>query len=317
MKVIELLDSKVSEMIKSRVAFGKHYSKKELKEYIQMLETQHLSVIRSLEGVADGIGSKIGRKLKADTRKYQAYTNFTKYLNNKSASKEASKFTSTMLDANKTYVKLLSGVLKDIDTLFPFEKINMLNMRVSHVVVSGIVEESKILTRYTKYMFGYVSSTMAGAGELPKYRLAYLQDNAKQYANIINDIEDNTGAVDYKAIISKIKSSGEDYTLVGKDAKSQVGGNLRFGRSTDGIVTSGVLGLPGFRSIGEAVNILRKEISIYLRQEEDWMRGHVALLSANAGDMAETDPEYIKLKKIIERYESMIDMIERVRKKVE
>ena len=319
MNVFDKLDEAINDMIASRKAFSGQFSRKDLKDYLAHLQTEHLMVIKVLDGALPEIGSGIAKAVAENTKNYPAYIGFRKRLSNQQRSVESKMFLGTLLSANKKYVEILQEVEKDVDKLFSFDRINMLNLRMSHLIVAGLIHQSRSLCRFTKYTLGYVSSTFLGLSSTPRYREAYLVKNSDYVAEIVSSVNDKSGAVDYKALIKKIKKSAADYTLIDKEANSQVSniaGVLKLGRSSEGVVTAGVLGLPSFRSIGEAINLVRHEIGKYLKQEETWMRSHVAILNAKLEGKDKNDDDYIQLEKIISRYESMVDMLERLRNEV-
>lgn len=319
MNVFDKLDETVQGLLASRKAFSGQFTRKELKEYLAHLQTEHMMVIKVLDSSLPEIGKGVAKAITKDTKAYPAYMEFKKFLTSKQRSTETDDFMSTLLSANKQYIEIIRSVEKDIDKLFKFERISVLNLRMSHLVIAGVIHQSRELCRYTKYTLGYVSSEFLGLDSSPRYREAILIKQADYVASIVNAVNDKSGAVDYKALINKIQKSAADYTLVSKDAVSQVPnikGAIKLGKTSEGIITSGLLGLPSFRSIGELVNVVRNEIGKYLKQEETWMRSHVAILSAKLDGKTDKDPDYVKLEKIINRYESMIDKLERVRNKI-
>lgn len=320
MNILKDLDNKVADMVRTRAAFGKHSTKKDLVTYVGLLESSHLSVVRSLETALTTLGPKLSKELSKNSKSYPQYFMYKKFLSNKASAVESKSALGTLVYANKKMANILSSMTKDIDKLFPTEKISMLNMRISHVVVAGVLRQSVELATYTKYMFSYVSTIKCGIGGNPKYRMATLSANADSVADSVSKILDNTGAVDYMATVDKIRASGSDVNLIDRDAKSQVASiasGIQLGPNNRGVVVSGIVGVPLFRELGETVNLLRKIASNYLTQEEDWMRSHVSILNASLNGVDESDPEFKKLKRIIDRYESMINMLAKLKSVVE
>lgn len=320
MNVFDRLDEVVQDAIASRKAFTGFFNKKQLKEYLAHRQTELLMVVKVLDSAVAEIGPGIAKAVAANTKDYPAYIEYRKSLSRNQVGQETQKFLSTLVTACKRYAEILGEIEQDVDKLFKLDRIGLLNMRTSHLVVAGILHQSMTLCKYTKFTLSYVSSNFLGMDDIPKYRVKFLNENASYVASITNAVNDGTGATDYKALINKIQKSAADQTLIDQDAKSQVEsikGALKLGRSSEGVITAGILGIPSFRSIGEAVNLIKKEIAKYLLQEESWMRSHVAILNAKLEGMNNNDDEYVKLEKIIHRYESMIDMLERARSTVE
>ncbi len=320
MNILKELDTKIVEMIRTRAAFGKHSNKKDLVEYITMLRTEHMSIIRTIGHAMPTLGPKIARALKKDSKAFPCYFEYKKFLSNPASTQESKAALSTLMAANETMVGILDSMTKNIDKLFTTDKISILNMRISHVVVAGVLKQSIVMAKYTKYMLGYVSSIICSLDKNPKYRVSYLFANADMTANAVSKILDNAGAVDFMATIDKIRAGGSDINLISREAKSQVSSvsnAIPMGRNSSGVVVAGIAGIPLFRELGEAINLMRNIIGTYLEQEEEWMRSHVSILNSNLSGMDESDSEYKKLKLIVGRYESMINALAKLRSRID
>lgn len=317
------LDEIVRNMLSSRDAFRKKpFSKKQLTQFIVERQRDHLVILQGLDGLSDKTGKRLAATLNAgELSNYPLYVNFLAELNAEQKKSEKADCFSTLIEANRKFVEIMTTLETDVNTLFQQDRISLLNMRMTHVVVAGVLYQSEHLATFTKYMVSYVSSKVNELDRIPPYRSDFLLQNAGDVAMIVNTVNVDSGAVDYRALIKKIQANAADYTLVNStNAESQIGvieSVLELGKDEAAVVKCGALGVPGFRAIGELLNVITSNIRKGIRDEERWLQSHVALLRDR---MLNTDPdsvEYKNLKRTVERYEPIIDNMARVREKME
>lgn len=320
MSLFKQLDHTVTEMIDSRKAFSGVFTKQQLKLFLEHRENELLSIVQTLGDAGKEIGSGIGEAINKKPSDYPIYTQFKKSLDSNISKIESAEFLSTLTESCRLYLEILQSLEKDIDNLFKLDRISLLNMKASHLVVSGLLHQSEALCKFTKYMLSYVASTFLKLEDIPKYRKTYLVNNTGYVADVVNTLLSSRGAVDYKAAIQSLQQNAADYTLISQDVTSQVPmieNSAKLSKNAHSLMVSGVIGLNPFRLIGEWFNLIRNDVSRFLKTQEDWMRAHVALLNAKLDGLSNTDDEYIKLEKVIARYDSLIDATEKLRSKVE
>ena len=321
MKVFKKLDIQLGELLKSRKAFGGIVTKEDLTAKIDLQIRTHIAVIETIDKFVGSIGNGIAVLISAETEKYPAYMEYKTALSPKQKSLENDKFMFTLLEANRKYVEVLHGLKENMDEYFLTERISVLNMRASHLIIAGVMQQSAGLVKFTKYLLGYVSNILMESGINNRYREPYLMEHGNAVAGFVSAINEGRGANDYKAIINNIKKAGADHTLISKDDnKSQaalIEKSVKLGKSSKEIVEFGILGLPHFRTMGESINLMRNSVEKYLHQEISWMRTHVALLNTKVNSGSSSSDDRIQLLKIIKRYESIMDKLERARSKFE
>lgn len=320
MSLFKQLDNTVTAMIDSRKAFSGVFTKQQLKIFLDHRENELLSIVQTLGDSVNEIGPGIGEEINLKPSNYPLYVQFKKALDSGASKIETAKFLGTLTESCRLYLEILQSLEKDIDSLFKLDRISLLNMRASHLVVSGLLHQSEALCKFTKYTLSYVSSIFLKLEDIPKYRKTYLQNNVEYVADIVNALMASTGATDYKAAIQSLQQNAADYTLISQDATSQVPmieNSAKLSKNAHSLMVSGVIGLNPFRMIGEWFNLIRNSVARFLKTQEDWMRAHVALLNAKLDGLSNTDEEYTRLEKIIARYDSLIDAAEKLRSKVE
>lgn len=322
MNVIDELDAKLKEMLASREVFDKHFTKADLGDYIDMLINSHRIVITATQSFKPKHMRQLSDKLtSAATAKKEGfgpYIDYRKRLTKVAMGSEMKATMSSLLDANDDYIKLLSAIKTNLDDYFGKKPINMLNMRISHVMLIGVLYQSEQLATFTKYMYTLVAFANGGRiKELPKYRSVYITDHAQKVAAMVSALANGAGAKDIKGMVKNIKINAADFTLISPDVKVQVkrAGDLKLSNDSSRMMTAGIAGIPGIRSLGEHINTIISNFKRNKSTEEEWIKSHTALLIMQLENTDKDSPEYVKLEKIIARYEAIINKNERKRNK--
>ena len=320
MNVLSELDKNVDLVLSTKKGFSGATTVEQLSTYIQNTRDELTMLVRVLNDPFTSIGSDLAKEITKDRSNFNEYMKFKSALSNKASSMESKSAYSSILLSMRSAANLLEDLDKHLNEYFEFKRITVLNMRLSHAVISGVLNSCAGLCTYGRYMMSYLSLKHTGIEKTPPYRTEYLEKNADTVAYIVSGFVDKSGILDYKNIIQSMKKAGKDVPLVDNKGKPQLevmGVSSALGRNGSFIVQQSIVGVPLFRGIGEFINVIRKSMSNYLRQEEDWMRSHVTILVAELNGMDPNDPEYIKLKKVVLRYENIIDLVERIRHKVQ
>lgn len=317
-KVLAALDDRLADMLSSRDAFKKHFSRDDLNTYLEFLISSHSTISNVLESFTSKyqIAMALKMKDKAFVKQYNlsGYIDYKKRLVGAAAKKEAAGFISSLEYANKEYQSVLESIQDNLDKYFTNDKINLFNTRISHVVLIGVMYQSELLTKYIKYMLSYISLTLSGnSSDLPKYREVFMYTNVSAIAKIVNSIYKGAGAKDYKGMLKNIKVNAADFNLLSESNVIQVNkaDHLKLSDDSRRVMTMGIFGLTVFRSLGESVNIMSKWLHTERVIEQEWLKAHTTLLMYKLNDMDEEDPEYIKLSRIVMRYEATINKQQR------
>lgn len=319
MKSLDTLDKLVSEAISSRSAFTKHFTKDDIVSYIDYLIDNHRIVAEATNSFSAQHSSKIADML-ADTRKanvngYGQYIDFRKRLKGQASDMEMRFALKSLIEANVIYTNILRDMRDNIDDFFDKHnsKVNLFNMKLSHVIIMGVFHQSATISKYTKYMFAVICAAVEGMqDDIPKYRSTFILDNTVQVAAMTSATIAKAGANDYKGLIKIIKDSANNLNLVSAENASQLKkATLKTNNDMETMMTAGVAGFNPFRVIGELKNRFAEWRKRDRITELEWMKARVALLTAKLDGMDETSKEYKKLKNIVARYEAMINKQER------
>lgn len=313
MKPIELLDEKLNEMLNSRVAFTKHFQLDDLVSYIDYLIINHRVVVDAYSSITPHYLITLAQKLSDDKKATDLglgiYVQFKKYLTKDAASAETEKAFSSLLIANDEFISILGEIKENLDKYFSGSKINIFNMRLSHTVLLGLFYQSEQLSQYSKYMHTLLAFAMENdIKNFPKYRESFLEANSEQVVATVNTILNGAGAKDYAGIIKNIKINAADFTLMSEDGVSQVtkAANLKLSTDANRLITSGAYGIFGIRNLVELSHMRQDYIRTKRNAELEWLKAHTAIMSLKLEGMSEDDKEYVKLKKIVDKYEAMI-----------
>jgi hypothetical protein len=318
---INNLDAKLREMLESREAFVKHVNVKELVAYIDYLVSNHRMVMDATKLFSGRYPRKLEDdfiNIKNHDAGFEPYLKFRKKLIKSAATREASRPMDALLEANRIFIYIMSELRENMGEYFFNEKVNLFNLQLSHVIILGLLYQSEQLCTYTEYMYTLlVQSAAKQSKSYPRYRLEYLAANSDTIAELVNSLLVKAGSIDYKHIIKNIKINAADFALISDDntvvAKKLPASVLK----NDAMVLTeaGTNGLFIFRLIWEQINTIVDKVHKRRLAQEEWLKAHTAYLIAVLEGKSEDDPETAKLKKVIEKYEEMINKYERQRNK--
>lgn len=318
---LSALDSSVRGMLAGNGLLKKAFKRQDVCTVLQNLQSDHLAVLKSLSAFDGGkLGEAVAKLVMADQKQFPLYIGFKQQLNNRWRTAETSNVLISLLEANRVFSELLMNLERDVNVLFQQDRISVMNMRLSHVVISGVMHQSEELCTYTKFMLSYISNLICDLDAFPSYRWDYLTEHTESVVVTINTACEGTGAADFKSIIKRLQATASDKPLVSSETGDSnipdIEQTLEVGKDSETVITAGILGLPSFRSIGEIINLIKHEFAKKLQLEENWMRRHVAVLQNRLDTLKPDEDEYSKLSKTISRYESDIDRMYRIRQKM-
>lgn len=326
MDPIKELEARLKEMLKSRKAFSKHVDRAAFKEYISLLIAETRSVIEALTEITSPTMGKAIKTALADSKSSSgitAYNDYVKQLkkaSNKSAARmEESVPFSSLVEALKRRLVVLTELESQVDDLFKHNTINLFNGRLSHIVVIGLVAQSKMICKFSKFLLSAVVSSITNQRDVAKYRYEWMSNYLEPTAEVVAKSISSKNGYDFEAIIKDMQTKAVDVTLIDDFNKVTVGMINKSQVSSDAksIIKHGVQSLGLFRWIGEILATRKQNKIEEKRREIEWMRAHVELLKMKLEEVDEDSPEYQRLVKIIARYEEMITKADKKAKKEE
>jgi len=188
-------------------------------------------------------------------------------------------------------------------------------MKLSHVIIMGILYQSRILSTFTFYMFDVVSSFITDTSDdVTKYKIEFLNNNGETIAETVSALLDNSGEIVFEKVIEGIKIKSDDFNLISIDSKSQVPQmNIKNINSVDArLINNGTKSLTPFRLLGEIINRRKKETYDRNKVTEEWLKAKIALLISNLDEVDKESSEYKKLERVIDKYAALINKYERL-----
>ncbi len=318
---VDKLGDKLTEMIQSRDAFVENVDRDALKQYVGTLLTDQRNILGSLKEITAN-GAKLNAALtkhkddksKVGVQAYFAYKGrLAKHRDKRAHKAEEAAPLSGLYNAVAINVGILEELEAGIDKLFTHNTINLFNSRLSHVVVLGVIAESKLVYNYSRYMVSGVVSSITNMRDIARYRYAFMDAKSQDMVNIVSRAHSKTGSYNFKAMIKDLKSKSIDVTLL--DDMNNITVNSidanKIGKTTSNVMARGVASLNIFRWMGEMWETYKHNRAQQAKKEKEWMEAHVALLIMDLGGMDSESAEYKKLSKIISKYELMITEADR------
>lgn len=320
-EIVNQLNEKLTEMLQSREAFVKHVDRDAMKEYISSLLVDQRNIQASLRELVS-TGSKLKKALdvnqkdrnKPGVQAYFAYKGMlAKHPDKRAAAAEDENPLSALTNTVDINIQVLEELESTIDGIFTNKTINIFNTRLSHVVILGILAESKLIYNYSRYLISGMVSSLTKQRDIAKYRYAFINDNGQQMANIVARAHSKTGSYNFQAMIKDLKTQSIDVTLI-DDMANVVPNNIdesKIKKNTLNVMQLGIPNLNIFRWLGEIWVTMKHNRAQEAKREKEWMEAHVALLKMDLADMDPDSEEYKRLVKIIEKYEEMITKADR------
>ena len=187
--------------------------------------------------------------------------------------------------------------------------------RLSQGIFLGVLEASKMYTRFNSYLIATISHINSGTTDrMPKYMINHLVNNMDSYLSLTNSLCQVSGKWSVINDITNIKSSGLDLQLYVDDKNNA---SLRSGMITDvlGIenifVTLFNVAITPIALIGEIYVDSRHQHYMDINEHKKWMETHVANLRLQLNDTNPNDPEYVQAEKAIAYYNDKIAVMEK------
>ncbi len=322
---IDKLNVELTEMVTSRKAFAKKVSRQDFKEYVGGILVGQRNLLGSLNELTGAVTGKSlatkmadvkGDKARLGVKAYFALKGKLDQQPLKNASKAETTPLASVQKALVENIAILEGIESNIDKFFTQSNIAILNCRLSHVVVLGVLAESKLLSTYTQYMISAVISDVVLKKPVAKYRYKFMDDKVQDMANIVARANAKTGSSNLKAMVNDLKKQNIDVSLIDDMNGIPVGSidGRKISKSTNAVMARGIGGLSIFRILGEMWETYKLNREQAAKREHDWMKAHVAILMMDLEDLDVNSKEYKRLAKIIQAFEDMIAKEDRKQK---
>lgn len=242
--------------------------------------------------------------------------NYLKQLKGKAAVAESKGFLMSLLQANMLQYEILNEANKNFSTLIQDESITLYKTRISNYLFLYYLQQAEVLTNFTTYLVTFiVQAVRHNEKSIPKYRIVYLTDNVKGVAQTVSDMLNGSKRYD---IVEGIKTLRNKFSDIELNSESNLRHILDNGTSI--VEDIGSIASMFGSAVGALFTWVPKLIydplvafddfkrHKYEKQKEEkaWLEQHVAMLKMELDGVDKTSPEYIKISKIIEAYDSKI-----------
>lgn len=236
--------------------------------------------------------------------------NYLKQLKGKASLAESKGFLLSLLQADMLQLELLNEASNKFNTLIQDDSITLYNTRVSIYLFIYYLQQAELLSNFTNYLVTFIVQAIRHhENDIPKYRIVYLTDHVEAVAGIVSDILNNSNKYNIVESIKTLRNRFEDIELNSETNMRRF--NLDAFLSTCELVFGGIKAL--FKWVPKLIYDPLIAFDDYKRhkyekqkEEKAWLEQHVAMLKMELDGVDKTSPEYIKISKIIEAYDSKI-----------
>lgn len=313
MEVFKNIEQSLFQFIKDKIKLNS-LRKDQVREIIGMEKDMLKSIATSLSAY-----DKMSMELL--TRKYYAVTKtptkdsvdyiipgMRNKLSAKARSLEEAKTFGAAEKAASTYISILNDIEKNLDTLFEKEEITLYESKLTNLMVLGMLREADILVNYTSYLYTYFSDTIANKKDtLIGYRRKYLIENYEKYLNILDFVCNKEGNYRYLQDIDTVKRKNADLILYANNNSFLNILNTRvFDINHIFHLKYGVLGFNFFTWILSLYNDWQHAQYQKKKDLKEWLEFHNARLKQELRETNPNAPEYARLTKVINAYDTKL-----------
>ena len=214
-----------------------------------------------------------------------------------------------LAEANAAMAKVIRETIVFLNKNFEEEVIDIHDMKLSNLAIMGMIKDSDKLADFSTYLYTLACRISVDDGaSIPRYREAFLKENASSIGKMVSDILEGKGAARFVTDMTRLVENGKDI-IVG------VGGNFDFHRNVgpvnfvDSIFDRIAAVLHSLNIFAHALDYIDDyKIRKYNRNKEikEWLEQHNAILRLELANMDKSSPEYAKLVNIIKAYDEQI-----------
>lgn len=218
----------------------------------------------------------------------------------------------TILYTNTTLLSMNYEITKNIDKLMlDKNKIVIEDIPLSFGLFIGILEASRMFSKFTSFLLASMSHILSGSpADIPRYMLTYMADNQEMYSRLLNSVFNNVGRFSVVNDVTKLRSHGLDFKLSAADSIAPSMFFSIFGLENVFLAIFNIMIKP-FALIGETYIDARHEYYEAMKERNNWIAAHAAVLQLELEGTDKNDPKYIKMKKVVAYYEDEMAKMEK------
>lgn len=249
-----------------------------------------------------------------------AWNKYLKGINSQARATETKDMFGSLIVAHKALQTYLNEVKKSVDVLFGTEDtFSPLSMRKSHLAVFGMVMTSMQLTKWSTYMFVYLTAVIDGTDSscIP-YRGMYLSSNVDQVVATVNKLSSSPGS--FMKEIEILRAKAEDGVLISDGVANpkaiiETTAMIGFAKLTIGFVvfalSAVILLLKIISWLTEKIDLLAHEAYLLDKETKEWLESRIAKLRMDLEGIDPNDPKYQRISKAIDVYDEKVRDLDR------
>ena len=247
---------------------------------------------------------------KKDISGLGAYVKFRKLLIKQAKNDSDTILFEELVKTIDKYADALDFLESKLTELFPEKNISMMNTKPRTLALFGLLDTISKLSLFTEMAMHTVVSVIVDERATSKYIQNLLGRDIEIAASLVNNVYDNNTEINLVETINNISDVVGQSNVITSDMTVNVSefGKVRLS-GLEGIVAKHAINNFSniFLPIWETINTLRNNALKRRAERTEWMRSQVELLTRKLDGMDESDQEYKRLKKVVDKYNDMIE----------
>lgn len=304
-------NSFLAALTKSPVDLANSVTKVQLLAVCDYLIKDLATVYTSVKTLRQFSGRALTAKLASNEDFQRAIVPITSRVHPRVRSQLSDDIFSSVEQTANAQISVLRAVKAELENSQTPAKIVLSGITTKGIMILGALRQSICVGACYRSLLALATSSVTQTKTYPIHanRLAKC---AETYAHAWSDTVSKRGAVKFADLAKSVKSSAMDVPIM--DTKGEFNFVALDAVPNQGsLCSAGIAGLPFFKDIGFAWNVMVKKTDSLLAREQRWMQAHSAMLAAAVAGMSESDPEYIEAMEQIRKLEDVSNLVAKLR----
>lgn len=293
---------------------GRVISRDKLSEYINYQVDSLYGVRNWITRIDPNIRKKLVNTVatisKQDASGLGAYSEFKKLLI-PSALKDANKLMlEEIVNTLGTYADAADFLESKVPELFPEKNISMMNMKPKTLALLGIIDTLDRLSSFSELLMYTVVTVVVDKKNTSKLIQKKLAMDYEIVATLVNNIYAKDTNLNLADLIVNIGEVAGPSNIVDSSMKVNYAafGKTKLSGFEAKIAKHAISNFSNiFLPLWEAINMFRHTLEKRRAENIEWMRAQVELLNRKMEGLDESSSEYKRLKKIVDKYNDIIE----------
>ena len=314
MGVFSFLDTFVKELFHRKVKLGAmnkdklfeicKYQKSYLKDFNEILDNFPVEALNNLRD-----------KYLAQKNRNEKYPiqGIIKDLQRDTVGKAQASERSVLFGSSKktisTFLKIISEIEKNYNTLYSDKYILLDQARITDVLLFGILKEMDLFTKYFGYLWEYFTIVLDNEKSPPGYRQEYLASNYDKFVTILNNVGNKENNYSFLNDINRIKRNNADLVL--NTGFLPFVNTKNYSSSDEKHLMSGILGFNMLSAILEFWDMWKHSSIMKSKKHKEWMQNQQARLLQIYQDVDPNSKEAEMYRNYIKAYSDEIASLDK------